>query len=185
MSACISLFGYWHKIQPHTHTLTHTHQGGKEAAKKGRWEVSRKERDGGRRKEEGGGGHLVLCVYTASENCVAGSGPWSLSEGLMFLSQAAHIHFNNLKGASEHQCNLTVLSDSKHFPSLHLLSSLCESISLSNLTFLSLNSCLPSCSRQPYLPQLIYSEAHFLSLCLFILFVAIRTVTVTALPFNL
>lgn len=32
--------------------------------KKGRREVSRKERDGGRRKEEGGGGHLVLSVHT-------------------------------------------------------------------------------------------------------------------------
>lgn len=49
---------------PHTKTLTHTHQGGKEAAKKARREVSRMEKDGGRRKEEGGGGHLVLSVHT-------------------------------------------------------------------------------------------------------------------------
>lgn len=47
---------------PATHP--HTLQGGKRAAKKGRREVSRKERDAGRKKEEGGGGHLVLSVHT-------------------------------------------------------------------------------------------------------------------------
>lgn len=50
MSACISLFSCWHKTQPHTHTPTHTSQGGMGAAKKRRREMSRKERDGGRRK---------------------------------------------------------------------------------------------------------------------------------------
>lgn len=101
----------------HPHTITHTQtcQGGKEAAKKGKREVSckGKKRTKGEERREGGG-HLVLSVHThtritltgemreSSQTTVDRSRSRALSEDLMLLLPAAHIHCNNAEGASGH-----------------------------------------------------------------------------------
>lgn len=103
MSACIRLYGYWHKIQPYTHTLkhSHTHRGGKEAARKARREVSRKEKDGGEERRRRPSGPRRSHSHSQSggmreppqSRTVARSGSWSLVEDLMLILGAAHIHF--------------------------------------------------------------------------------------------
>ncbi len=88
---------------PPTHQHTHTCQGGKEAAKKERREVARKETKGGGRRRPSGPrrSHSHSLTGKIRElprwRSVARSRSWSFSEGLTFLLPAAQIHCNILK----------------------------------------------------------------------------------------
>lgn len=151
ISACISLYGCWQTIQPHTHT----HQGGKEAAKKARREVSLKEEDGGRRKEEGRGGHLVLSVHTHIhsleewENCFRSE--LQPGVGLDLFLKIWCLFYKLLTFTTiiliEHQ-GTAATSKTEHLLVFYLLF-------LSQFSF-------SSFEVLPYLHQLIYSETRFL-----------------------